>query len=97
MVETPAEILAKKVFYRASDFTARDIFDLAFLIEQGEAQFLDDKTYRDKLGVILRRIQRSDDELRRSFSNIARTGYNGGYDHCIEVIKQFVSSISSGI
>lgn len=37
MVETPAEILAKKVFYRAADFTARDVFDPAFLIERGEA------------------------------------------------------------
>jgi hypothetical protein len=52
MVETPAEILAKKVFYRTSDFTARDIFDLAFLIEQGEARFLNDKIYREKLNII---------------------------------------------
>jgi hypothetical protein len=37
-VETPAEILAKKVPYRAADFTARDIFALAFLIGEGSAE-----------------------------------------------------------
>lgn len=31
-VETPIEIVAKKCFYRADHFTARDIFDLAVLI-----------------------------------------------------------------
>jgi Nucleotidyl transferase AbiEii toxin, Type IV TA system len=97
MVETPAEILAKKVFYRASDFTARDIFDLAFLIEQGEAQFLNNKPYRDKLDVILRRIKRSGDELRKSFVSIARTGYKVDYDHCVDVIRKFVLKINSGI
>ncbi len=97
MVQTPAEILAKKVFYRAPEFTARDIFDLAFLIEQGEAQFLNDKTHRDKLGMILRRIKRSDAGLRKSFGSIARTGYQADYDHCVGAISQFVSKISSGI
>lgn len=32
--ETPVEIAAKKVFYRAVEFKARDVFDLAFVIEQ---------------------------------------------------------------
>ena len=33
-VERPIEVVAKKCFYRANDFTARDIFDLAVLIYQ---------------------------------------------------------------
>ena len=32
-VEKPIEIVAKKCFYRAVDFTSRDIFDLAVLLE----------------------------------------------------------------
>ncbi len=31
-VETPVEVVAKKCFYRADHFTARDIFDLAVLV-----------------------------------------------------------------
>jgi hypothetical protein len=96
MVETPAEILAKKVFYRASDFTARDIFDFTFFIGQGEAEFLNDKTYRDELEVILHRIKRSDAQLRKYFISIARTGYQADYDHCVGLISQFVSKITSG-
>lgn len=33
-VETPIEIVAKKCFYRADQFSARDIFDLAVIITQ---------------------------------------------------------------
>jgi predicted nucleotidyltransferase component of viral defense system len=33
-VETPIEIVAKKCFYRADHFTARDIFDLAVVITE---------------------------------------------------------------
>ncbi len=33
-VEQPIEIVAKKCFYRAADFTARDIFDLAVLLDE---------------------------------------------------------------
>ena len=32
-VEQPIEIVAKKCFYRAADFTIRDVFDLAVLLE----------------------------------------------------------------
>ena len=33
-VETPAEIIAKKIRYRAHSFKARDLFDLATVLEQ---------------------------------------------------------------
>jgi hypothetical protein len=37
LVETPREIIAKKVFHRAADFTARDLFDFALVIEKDQA------------------------------------------------------------
>jgi hypothetical protein len=33
-VERPIEVVAKKCFYRATDFTARDVFDLAVLLDK---------------------------------------------------------------
>ncbi|GAB1393879.1 hypothetical protein MASR1M60_20430 [Rhodocyclaceae bacterium] len=33
-VETPLEIVAKKLQFRAADFKARDLFDLAMVLEQ---------------------------------------------------------------
>jgi hypothetical protein len=33
-VETPIEVVAKKCFYRAADFTVRDVFDLAVVLEK---------------------------------------------------------------
>ena len=35
-VETPKEILSKKIFHRASQFTIRDIFDVAAVVEKDE-------------------------------------------------------------
>ena len=62
-----------------------------------ETEFLSDKTYRDKLDVILRRIKRSDAGLRKSFLSIASTGYKADYDHCVDVINRFVSKINLGL
>ena len=37
-VETPAEILAKKIQYRGIAFAERDIFDLAVVMQEDEAE-----------------------------------------------------------
>ncbi len=95
MVETPAEILAKKVFYRASSFTARDAFDLAFLIEQGVATDLvgsDAAMYVPKLEIILRRLNADAGPIREAFGAISGVGYTPSYDQCAAVIATFVHS-----
>jgi len=90
---TTTEILAKKVFDRASDFTAWDILELAFLIEKGKAEFLKDKMYHRKLAIILRRIKRNDTRLRYFFDHITRNGYTTDYDHCVGVIRKFIANV----
>jgi len=72
-----AEILAKKLLYRADDFTARDLFDLAFLIEKGEAEKLmsDRQTYLPKLQVIVRRVHLIAGAMRPAFDAVEALDY----------------------
>ncbi|MGQ0592020.1 MAG: hypothetical protein ACT4QB_05035 [Gammaproteobacteria bacterium] len=45
-VETPVEIVAKKVFYRPEEFFLRDVFDFAFVLDH------DPRAIRDNLNVL---------------------------------------------
>ena len=92
-VERPAEILAKKVLYRADDFTARDLFDFAFLIETGDAQPLMDEpeTFARPLATIAARVEHDASNLKRSFEAIEPTGYRSGFQRCQELVLQFIS------
>jgi Nucleotidyl transferase AbiEii toxin, Type IV TA system len=45
-VETPVEIVAKKAFYRPEEFSLRDVFDFAFVLDQ------DPRAIRDNLEVL---------------------------------------------
>ena len=92
-VEHPAEILAKKVLYRASDFTARDLFDFAFLIETGDARPLLDEpeTFARPLAVIAARVEHDSHHLQRSFEVIEATGYHADFQQCRQIVLQFVS------
>ncbi|MCL1874649.1 MAG: nucleotidyl transferase AbiEii/AbiGii toxin family protein [Synergistaceae bacterium] len=63
--ETPIEIVAKKIFYRHNDFTLRDFFDLAIVIDHldddKEKKILQDivEPYIDVLSKRLERTERS--------------------------------------
>jgi hypothetical protein len=93
MVETPVEILAKKVLYRAEAFTGRDLFDLAFLIENGEAEKLmqDKSTYLPKLNIILERMLTHPDGPRRAFEQLQTINYHPTFDHCVATVQRFVA------
>lgn len=93
MVETPEEILAKKVFYRAENFTARDVFDFAFLIENGIADFLyQDAMFRNKLDPIAARIENFKDNMAISFERIETVGYNPGFEKAAGIVLDFCRS-----
>lgn len=94
MIETPREILGKKLLYRAEDFTARDLFDLAFLIEQSVAESLissDKRTYLAKLQIIATRVRLLGDTLRRSFQEIRALDYRPSFEACNNALGNFVA------
>ncbi len=93
LVETPAEILAKKVLYRADDFTARDLFDLAFLIGTGDAEALLDEAagLRARLLDVELRLDMARDTLRRSFAAIAALAYRPDYEEAEHIVRAFLA------
>jgi hypothetical protein len=58
LIETPAEILVKKAFYRAADLRIRDIFDIAVVLAKDEQQLADAKPIlKAKKDVLSARLQ----------------------------------------
>jgi predicted nucleotidyltransferase component of viral defense system len=91
-VETTAEIIAKKVWHRGKAFKARDLFDLALVVDQ-EPEAL------RELGSILRarkedllvRMENADAQLRDGFAQLDVMEYRPSYDHCLAAIKNILA------
>ncbi len=93
-VETAAEVVAKKMFHRGDRATARDLFDLAMVIERepealaAAAPFL--MRHRDRF---LQQISQPGAGFVASFEAIAATGYEPRLEHCVEVATAYLSAL----
>lgn len=93
-VERPAEIIAKKMYHRGRQATARDLFDLCLVIERepealrAAAPFL--LRYQKDF---LARVQSRSKLLEATFSSIETRGYRPKLDYCIEVATEFLQSL----
>lgn len=94
-VETPAEIIAKKMYHRGDRATARDLFDLAVVIEQEPdalrkaAPFL--VRHREKF---LEQIGSPGRGLLAAFNAIQAQKYTPAFDHCVRTATSFLSKLS---
>lgn len=88
-VETSTEIVAKKIWHRGVEFTARDIFDLAMVAEQEpEALAAIQPILRDRQHVIRDRIARHDAGLREVFDALETLDYRRSFDECVALVKR---------
>ena len=88
-VETSTEIVAKKVWHRGEQFTARDIFDLALVTErEPEALWQIKPVLRGRRNVILDRIGSQDAALREAFDALEVLDYRRSYDECVRLVRQ---------
>jgi len=88
-VETSTEIVAKKVWHRGAEFTARDIFDLAMVTEtEPKALWKIEPILRDRREVVLRRIASQEPFLREAFAELEVLGYQRTFDECIALLKK---------
>lgn len=89
LVEKSAEIVAKKVWFRGPEFTARDIFDLSMVAEM-------EPTSVEEIGPILRRrrddilgrIERHHDDLRESFGALTALEYRRSFEDCVQIVRE---------
>ncbi|MSQ73392.1 MAG: nucleotidyl transferase AbiEii/AbiGii toxin family protein [Betaproteobacteria bacterium] len=92
-VQTPVEIVARKIQYRGAEFTARDIFDFALLIEKEPAAVASiAPILRRQRDSILARLQRSDAILRRTFAELEVLDFKPSYEQCVQAVRDALTS-----
>lgn len=93
-VETSTEIIAKKVWHRGQEFTARDIFDLAMVVEK-EPQALQQikPVLRDRRNAVLQRIASQETALRETFAALEILDYHRSFDECVELVRRGMDRI----
>jgi predicted nucleotidyltransferase component of viral defense system len=93
-VETSAEILAKKLWHRGDRATARDLFDLALVIER-EPQALasaSDYLVRHR-SAFLAQIEQRKEILQLQFEAIDRLAYQVSYERAQHLAGKFLGSL----
>ncbi|MDP2398366.1 MAG: nucleotidyl transferase AbiEii/AbiGii toxin family protein [Burkholderiales bacterium] len=96
-VETSTEIVAKKIWHRGIEFTARDIFDLAMVAEkEPEALVAIRPILRDRRQVILDRIAQHGAGLREVFDALETLDYKRSFDECVALVTRALDA-SNGL
>jgi hypothetical protein len=87
LVETSTEIVAKKIWHRGAEITARDIFDPAMVVEREPAAVEEiGPILRDRRDAILARIERHRPALCESFESLTVWNYQRSFDECLQVV-----------
>ena len=91
-VETSAEIVAKKVWHRGDQFTARDMFDLAMVCDrEPQALWRIKPILSDRRETIFARIEAHDGPLRETYAALHTLAYAPTYDECVALLRQAFS------
>lgn len=94
-VETSTEIIAKKIWHRGVEFTARDIFDFSMVLEsEPEALAQIRPILRDRRQVVLERIKQRDTALRDDYAALEILDYRRSYDECVERVTRALDAAS---
>jgi hypothetical protein len=87
-VETTAEVIAKKVWHRGREFTARDIFDFAIVAKKDPGAIESIATIlRERREAIRARIASSEKTLRKTFSELDTVDFQPGFDECVRIVN----------
>jgi predicted nucleotidyltransferase component of viral defense system len=86
-VDTTAEIIAKKVWHRSAELTARDMFDLA-LVAAREPAAVEQVAgiLHERRNAIRSRIASGENALRKTYSELETLGFGPSFDECRKVV-----------
>ena len=88
-VETTAEIIGKKVRYRGSAFTGRDLFDLALVATRDPRAIETIRPILRRQGPALReRIATGGKALRTAFEALDTLEFKPSYDECVRIVSK---------
>jgi hypothetical protein len=92
-VETSAEIVAKKLWFRAESFKARDLYDLATVIERDPAALREiAPLIREKVPVILGLAADRTEAMREEFEALERFEEERTIARCIEIVRRHLGA-----
>lgn len=93
-VETSAEIIAKKMFHRGDRVTARDLFDLALVIEREPASLKAANPFLTRhRQTFLEQIRNPHPTLKTAFEAIDTLDYTPAFDHCVALAGTFLEAL----
>ncbi len=86
-VDTTAEIIAKKVWHRGAELTARDMFDLAAVAAKDPAAIEQVAgILRQRRDAIRGRIASAEKTLRTSYAELDTLDFQPSFDECLEAV-----------
>ena len=87
-VETTTEIIAKKIWHRGREFTARDIFDFALVAtrEPGAIESIR-PILRERREMIRTRIATGEKGLRTAFSGLDTLEFRPEFGECVRIVE----------
>jgi len=87
-VQTTAEIIAKKVWHRGREFTARDIFDFAIVARKDPGAIKSIAAIlRERREIIRKRIASGEKTLRETFSELDTLDFRPSFDECVRTVN----------
>lgn len=90
-VETGAEIVAKKLWHRGDRATARDLFDLALVIEKEETDLRNAEKFLTKNAIqFIQQLNDRREILSAQFNSIETLNYNPSYDQALKMATDFL-------
>lgn len=93
-VETAAEIIAKKMHHRGDRVTARDLFDLALVIEKDPRPLAQARPFLLRhREAFLAHIRAPHPSLKAGFEAIATLDYRPSFEHCVSLADEFLSGL----
>jgi len=95
-VETGTEIVAKKLWHRGDRATARDLFDLALVIEkEGDALRQAHHFLLKNAAQFIEQLNSRREILTVQFNNIETLNYNPTYDEALGIATKFLNTLKS--
>jgi hypothetical protein len=92
-VETNAEIIAKKMYYRGHQAKARDLFDLCAVADNDPAAIEEAAPFFARHGdAFIARLKSSADYVEEEFAQIRRLAYRRPFEECLVLAESLIGA-----